>query len=194
MEVVMLNRKIGVCISALIAAVVMIIGSNQLKAALKSWENYPDIASMNPDAAYAFKATGNKSIGQFDRNGDGVIDLIITDRNGDGLPDYWATDRNFDGHFNDYQYDRNFDGQIDQWEYDLDLDGVSDKIYVDADGDGKAELYAILNPINKTYTWYGNMGAKQSSASNVSSFPSMNYYNSSNIRTSYKGGRATDSN
>ena len=139
----MLNRKIGVCISALIAAVVMIIGSNQLKAALKSWENYPDIASMNPDAAYAFKATGNKSIGQFDRNGDGVIDLIITDRNGDGLPDYWATDRNFDGHFNDYQYDRNFDGQIDQWEYDLDLDGVSDKIYVDADGDGKAELYAI---------------------------------------------------
>ena len=190
----MLNRKIGICISAIIAIIAMIIGGNQLKAALDGWEHAPDIASMNPDTSFAYTARAYKNIGQFDRNGDGIIDLIITDRNGDGSPDYWATDRNFDGHFNDYQYDRNFDGRIDQWEYDLDLDGVSDKIYVDADGDGKAELYAILNPINKTYTWYGNMGAKQSSASNVSSFPSMNYYNSSNVGRNYKGGRATDSN
>jgi len=97
------------------------------------------------------------SPGQFDRNCDGRIDLIVADRNGDGVADYWATDRNYDGKFDDYQYDRNFDGKIDQWEYDLDLDGISDKIYVDSDGDGKAELYAILNPVTRTYTWYGNM-------------------------------------
>ena len=189
----MLKGKIGKYISMVIAGITLIVGSNQLKAALEKWENAPDIASMHPDTAYSYIGTGNKTIGQFDRNGDGVIDLIISDRNGDGKPDYWATDRNFDGHFNDYQYDRNFDGRIDQWEYDLDLDGVSDKIYVDADGDGKAELYAILNPINKTYTWYGNMGAKETSASNVSAFPSMKYYSTSDIKKNYKGGKATDS-
>lgn len=164
----MLNRKIGVYISAIIAGIILIIGGNQLKAALKKCENRTDFASMHPNQTNAYTATANRSIGQFDRNGDGKIDLIITDRNGDGVPDYWATDRNFDGHFNDYQYDRNFDGRIDQWEYDLDLDGVSDKIYVDADGDGKAELYAIINPINKTYTWYGNMSAVQKAGSNAS--------------------------
>ena len=192
-EVSMINRKIGIYISAIIAGIVMIAGSNQLKAALDSWEYAPDIASMNPNTSQAFTASNNKSVGQFDRNGDGVIDLIITDRNGDGKPDYWATDRNFDGHFNDYQYDRNFDGRIDQWEYDLDLDGVSDKIYVDADGDGKAELYAILNPINKTYTWYGNMVAKEKAASNVTPFSTMNSLNTTNLQNNYIGGRATDS-
>lgn len=188
----MLNRKIGIYISALIAGIVMIAGSNQLKAALEGWESAPDMVSMHPNTSQAFTGS-NRGIGQFDRNGDGVIDLIITDRNADGRPDYWATDRNFDGHFNDYQYDRNFDGKIDQWEYDLDLDGVSDKIYVDADGDGKAELYAILNPINKTYTWYGNMIAKEKAASNVSAFPTINTYNPSAIKNNYKGGAATDS-
>lgn len=168
----MLNRKIGIYISAIVAGVALIASSDQLKAARESWESKADIASMHPNQVNAFTATANKSVGQFDRNGDGKIDLIITDRNGDGIPDYWATDRNFDGCFNDYQYDRNFDGRIDQWEYDLDLDGVSDKIYVDADGDGKAELYAILNPINKTYTWYGNMSAVQKAGSNAS-LPSM---------------------
>ena len=187
----MLNRKIGICISALIAGIVMLVGSNQLKAALDSWEQAPDIASVNSNSSQS----SNKNVGQFDRNGDGVIDLIITDRNSDGRPDYWATDRNYDGHFNDYQYDRNYDGKIDQWEYDLDLDGVSDKIYVDADGDGKAELYAILNPINKTYTWYGNMVAKEKAGSNVTSFPSINTNNTSTIiKNNYRGGSATDSN
>ncbi len=190
----MLNKKIGMYISALIAGIAMIAGSNQLKAALENWEYAPDMVSMNPNNSYSHTSSSHKNIGQFDRNGDGRIDLIITDRNGDGRPDYWATDRNFDGHFNDYQYDRNFDGKIDQWEYDLDLDGVSDKIYVDADGDGKAELYAILNPINKTYTWYGNMNAKESSGSNVSAFPTLNYYETTNtIKNSYQGGKATDS-
>ena len=186
----MLNRKIGICISALIAGIVMLVGSNQLKAALDGWEQAPSMTSGNSNSSQS----SNKNIGQFDRNGDGVIDLIITDRNGDGRPDYWATDRNYDGHFNDYQYDRNYDGKIDQWEYDLDLDGVSDKIYVDADGDGKAELYAILNPINKTYTWYGNMVAKEKTASNVAPFQSMDYANTSTIKNNYKGGYATDSN
>lgn len=189
----MLNKKIGIYVSAVIATAVMIVGSNQLKAALEGWEHAPDISSMNPSASYTYTASGNQNLGQYDRNGDGVIDLIITDRNGDGRADYWATDRNFDGHFNDYQYDRNFDGKIDQWEYDLDLDGVSDKIYVDADGDGKAELYAILNPINKTYTWYGNMMAKTAEASNATALQNLNTYNSSNIKNTYKGGKATDS-
>lgn len=189
MEVVMLSRKIGIYISVIITLTLIITGKNQLKAALERWESTPDIVSMNPNTSYAHKAFGNKSVGQFDRNGDGKIDLIVGDRNGDGIPDYWATDRNFDGRFNDYQYDRNFDGKIDQWEYDLDLDGVSDKIYVDADHDGKAELYAILNPINKTYTWYGNMSIKQSAASKATSFPDLN----KNIRNNYIGGKATDS-
>lgn len=189
----MLKGKIGMYITAVVAGIAIIAGTNQLKAALERWESAPDIGSMYPYRTNAYTGTGNKTIGQFDRNGDGVIDLIITDRNGDGVPDYWATDRNFDGHFNDYQYDRNFDGKIDQWEYDLDLDGVSDKIYVDADADGKAELYAILNPITKTYTWYGNMNTKGSAGSNATAFSNMNYYNSTNIKRNYRGGKATDS-
>ena len=97
--------------------------------------------------------------GQYDRNLDGRIDLIIADRNGDGVPDYWATDRNYNGKFDDYQYDRNFDGKIDQWEYDIDGDGISDKIYVDTSANGKADLFAVLNPVTRTYTWYGNLAS-----------------------------------
>ena len=189
MEVFMLNRKLGIYISIFVAIAAIVVSKDRLTAALENWESAPDIVSMNPNTSYAHIATANKTIGQFDRNGDGKIDLIITDRNGDGYPDYWATDRNFDGKFNDYQYDRNFDGKIDQWEYDLDLDGISDKIYVDADGDGKAELYALLNPINKTYTWYGNMSTKQMSASNAPSFLTMQR----DIKINYQGGKATDS-
>jgi hypothetical protein len=96
-------------------------------------------------------------VGQYDRNCDGRVDLIVADRNGDGIPDYWAIDRNFDGRFDEYHYDRNFDGKIDQWEYDTNNDGISDTIYVDSTGDGKADLYAVLNPVTRTYTWYGNM-------------------------------------
>jgi len=120
-----------------------------------SWTSSPTLTS-NPNSTYAF-AGFNSVPGRFDRNADGRIDLIIADRNSDGKGDYWATDRNFDGLIDDYQYDRNLDGKIDQWEYDLDLDGVSDKIYVDANGDGIPEMYADLNPVSKTYTWYGNM-------------------------------------
>ncbi len=133
------------------------------------WASYPT-ESSNPDAAYA-ATKFNEVPGRYDRNADGRVDLVIADRNGDGRGDYWATDRNFDGFFDDYQYDRNFDGRIDQWEYDLDYDGVSDKIYVDADGDGKPEMYADLNPINKTYTWYGNMRGAQ--AAGKVSFPAI---------------------
>ena len=101
--------------------------------------------------------------GQYDRNLDGRIDLIIADRNGDGVPDYWATDRNYNGKFDDYQYDRNFDGKIDQWENDIDGDGISDKIYVDTSANGKIDLFAILNPVTRTYTWYGNMASNSQS-------------------------------
>ncbi len=96
-------------------------------------------------------------VGQYDRNCDGRVDLIVADRNGDGVPDYWAIDRDYDGRFDAYYYDRNFDGKIDQWEYDTNGDGISDTIYVDSNGDGKADLYAVLNPVTRTYTWYGNM-------------------------------------
>lgn len=108
---------------------------------------------------HQYGKTFNQDPGQYDRNCDGRVDLIIADRNGDGIPDYWATDRNYDGKFDDYQYDRNFDGKIDQWEYDIDQDGISDKIYVDTKSDGKADLYAVLNPVTRTYTWYGNLSA-----------------------------------
>ena len=134
-----------------------------------SWSSSPLLTS-NPNSTYAF-AEFNSIPGKFDRNADGRIDLIIADRNRDSKGDYWATDRNFDGLIDDYQYDRNLDGKIDQWEYDLDLDGVSDKIYVDANGDGKPEMYADLNPLNKTYTWYGDMKGVQ--ASGKMKFPSL---------------------
>lgn len=185
----MINRKIGTYIGAILAGIAVISAGPQLTAAFETWESAPDMVAMNPTTTNAHTARYEKTVGQFDRNADGKVDLIITDRNGDGRADYWATDRNFDGRFDDYQYDRNFNGSIDQWEYDLDGDGVSDKIYVDADGDGKAELYAILNPLNKTYTWYGNMSLTANAASNANSFPSMDtvYLNT------YRGGRATDS-
>ncbi|MFZ2955867.1 MAG: hypothetical protein WA705_03090 [Candidatus Ozemobacteraceae bacterium] len=99
----------------------------------------------------------NSLPGRYDRNADGRIDLIIVDRNGDGKGDYWATDRDFDGLTDDYQYDRNFDSKVDQWEYDGDHDGVPEKIYIDGDGNGKSELFAELNPLTKSYSWYGNL-------------------------------------
>lgn len=103
--------------------------------------------------------------GEYDRNGDGLIDLIIVDRNGDGMGDYWATDRNFDGIIDDYQYDRNFDGIIDQWEYDMTGNGVPDRIYVDSNFDGEANMYAVINPVTQTYTWYGDMNTINASNS-----------------------------
>ena len=139
---------------------------------------------MSPDTAYAHSGQ-IRSAGKFDRNADGKIDLVIADRNVDGKADYWATDRNFDGRTDDFQYDRDFDGRIDQWEYDIDHDGVSDKIYVDSDKDGKAEMYATLNPITRTYTWYGNV--KSSQAASQLSFPPL-----SKARQ-YKGGKVGDS-
>ncbi len=187
MEVSMLTRR-PVLIFGLILAIMAVVAS-QVKAGLNEWESASDTESMNPDMAYAFSGNFMQTAGQYDRNGDGRVDLIVADRNGDGRADYWATDRNFDGRYNDYQYDRNFDGRIDQWEYDLDVDGVSDKIYVDADSDGRAELYAMLNPITRTYTWYGNMTSVQ--ASGQMSFPSMP--NAKSYKKKYRGGRAGDS-
>lgn len=185
MEVFMLTRRPFLIFGLIIA--IMAVVATQVKASLNEWESAPDVESMNPDMAYAHSGNYMQSAGQYDRNGDGRVDLIVADRNGDGRADYWATDRNFDGRFNDYQYDRNFDGRIDQWEYDLDIDGVSDKIYVDADNDGRAELYAMLNPITRTYTWYGNM--TNVAASGQMSFPPM----SAKKMKKYRGGRAGDS-
>ena len=153
------------------------------RSAMKNGWRSISKATMSPDTAYAFSS--RDASGQYDRNGDGRIDLVVSDRNHDGRPDYWATDRNFDGKVDDYQYDRNFDGRVDQWEYDLDHDGVSDKIYVDADRDGKAEMYATLNPITRTYTWYGDMKNIQG-ASRVA-FPPL-----SSVK-SYRGGKIGDS-
>lgn len=183
----MVNRKPELLFTILMLA--MAIVASQVMANLEEWESASDPVSMNADMAYARSGNYLQTAGQYDRNGDGRVDLIVADRNGDGRADYWATDRNFDGRFNDYQYDRNFDGAIDQWEYDLDGDSVSDKIYVDADSDGKAELYAMLNPITRTYTWYGNMDSAQ--ASGQMSFPPMP--SRKTINKKYKGGRAGDS-
>jgi hypothetical protein len=148
------------------------------------WEAL-DNSSMNPDSAYAF-AGPITSPGRYDRNADGRVDLIVVDRNGDGIADYWATDRNFDGKFDDYPYDRNFNARIDQWEYDIDNDGISDKIYVDANNDGQAEMYATLNPITRTYTWFGDVNTTH--ASSQVSFPPLT------TPGGYVGGKATDSN
>jgi len=183
----MLNRKPFFLFT--IAIVAMAIVASQVMANLEDWESAADTVSMSPDRAFAHTGNYLQTAGQYDRNGDGRVDLIIADRNGDGRADYWATDRNFDGRFNDYQYDRNFDGRIDQWEYDLDGDGISDKIYVDADGDGRAELYAMLNPITRTYTWYGNMNTAQ--AGSQMKFPPMP--SRKTVKKKYKGGKPADS-
>ncbi|MBU1105938.1 MAG: hypothetical protein KKB51_04645 [Candidatus Riflebacteria bacterium] len=183
----MLNRKPVLVFAILL--ITMAIVASQVMANLNELEPGESSESMNPDMAYANSGRYLQTAGQYDRNGDGRVDLIIADRNGDSRADYWATDRNFDAKFNDYQYDRNFDGRIDQWEYDLSGNGISDKIYVDADGDGSAELYAMLNPITRTYTWYGNMNSVQ--ASGQMSFPTMP--SRSTYQKSYKGGHAADS-
>lgn len=157
----MFSKKPAVLTGSFIMALLTIMMITQMGATYKIPEAGFDGSSAKFNQygkAYAHKT------GQYDRNGDGRVDLIVADRNGDGVPDYWATDRNFNGKFDDYQYDRNFDGKIDQWEYDLDNDGIPDKIYVDTSADGKADLYAVLNPINGTYTWYGNMATNQGHA------------------------------
>ncbi len=184
----MLNRKASM-IYTLVILTLAIVGS-QVSASLQEWEVAIEASSTDANAAYTNQARNFlQTPGQYDRNGDGRVDLIISDRNGDGSADYWATDRNFDGKFNDYQYDRNFDGRIDQWEYDLDGDSVSDKIYVDSNNDGKANLYAMLNPITRTYTWYGNMNYSQ--AAGKMSFPPMP--SRSVYQKSYRGGKPADS-
>lgn len=176
------NLKYLLLIFALVGTTTLIAGQLTEVKAEKGWRSLSQ-SSTSPDTAYAFSSP--RSSGQYDRNSDGRVDLVIADRNGDGRPDYWATDRNFDGRVDDYQYDRNLDGRIDQWEYDVDHDGVSDKIYVDGNGDGKAEMYATLNPITRTYTWYGNMNNIQ--ASSQVSFPPL-----SSARA-YRGGKIGDS-
>ncbi len=141
--------------------VLIVIGSAAIAAQNVSympdthpWESQVT-ESSSPDVAYGF-SNFNTSPGRFDRNGDGRVDLVIADRNGDGRGDYWATDRNYDSLIDDYQYDRNLDGKIDQWEYDMDYDGISDKIYVDSNRDGQPDMYADLDQVSKTYSWYGN--------------------------------------
>ena len=158
------------------AAAVILIGmgfSVWASGHSQPWVSNPGFSS-NPNMSYAFSAHNNVP-GRYDRNGDGRVDLIIVDRNGDGVADYWATDRNFNGVFDDYQYDRNFNGKVDQWEYDLDGNGVSDLIYVDTTGDGSPDLTGKLNPLTKTYTWYGDMKtvSTQSGGSTVNRSTSM---------------------
>ncbi len=176
------NAKLLLLFSFLICSVA-VIASQSIDFDVDEWESVSR-TSMSPDTAYAH-AGPIIAAGQYDRNADGRVDLIVADRNGDGHGDYWATDRNFDARMDDYQYDRNFDGRIDQWEYDIDHDGISDKIYVDADRDGKAEMYATLNPITRTYTWYGNVATAQ--ASNQLAFPPLS------TSRKYRGGKIGDS-
>jgi hypothetical protein len=176
------NSKLLLIFSFMICSVA-VLAAQSLDYDMKEWESLSK-ASMNPDMAYAHSGP-IQAAGQFDRNADGRVDLIVADRNADCRGDYWATDRNFDGRIDDFQYDRNFDGRIDQWEYDIDHDGISDKIYVDADRDGKAEMYATLNPITRTYTWYGNVAATQ--ASGQVAFPPL-----ASARR-YRGGKIGDS-
>ena len=143
--------------------------------------SYPT-ESTDPDASYGL-AGFNNTAGKFDRNADGKIDLIVVDRNADSRGDYWATDRNFDGLIDDYQYDRNFDGRIDQWEYDTFHNGVPEKIYVDSSGSGQPDLYAVLNPYNRSYTWYGNLKSLSGSGFSAGIRP----------KRKLKGGRGGDS-
>lgn len=178
----MRNTKLLVLFGFLICSVA-VIASQNIDFDVDAWKSVSR-SSMNPDMAYAHSGP-IIAAGQYDRNADGRVDLIVGDRNGDGQGDYWATDRNFDARMDDYQYDRNFDGRIDQWEYDIDHDGISDKIYVDADRDGKAEMYATLNPITRTYTWYGNMNTTQ--GSNQLAFPPLE------ASQNYRGGKIGDS-
>lgn len=176
------NTKLILLFSFLICSVA-VIAAQSLDSDMNEWESLSR-GSMSPDMAYAHSGP-IQAAGKFDRNADGRVDLVVADRNGDGRGDYWATDRNFDGRTDDFQYDRNFDGRIDQWEYDIDHDGISDKIYVDADRDGKAEMYATMNPITRTYTWYGNVSTTQ--ASGQLAFPPLS------TSKGYRGGKVGDS-
>ncbi len=178
----MYNAKLLLMFSFLICSVAVIAAQN-LDFNIDEWESVSQ-TSMSPDTAYAHSGP-IVAAGQYDRNADGRVDLIVADRDGSGHGDYWATDRNFDSRFDDYQYDRNFDGRIDQWEYDIDHDGISDKIYVDSDRDGKAEMYATLNPITRTYTWYGNVATSQ--AASQMAFPPLS------TSKKYRGGKVGDS-
>ena len=78
----MFTRK-PVLIFGLILAIVAALTS-QVKASLNEWESATDAESMNPDMAYAFSGNYMQTAGQYDRNADGRVDLIIADRNGDG--------------------------------------------------------------------------------------------------------------
>lgn len=162
------------------------MAANAMEASYEPWESLHE-ESMSPNMAYAFSGAPSMQPGHYDRNGDGIVDLIVSDRNGDGRADYWATDRNFNGKIDDYQYDRNFNGQIDQWEYDTNGNGIPDRIYVDSNGDGQANMYAMLNPITRTYTWYGDMSTI-SASSHRTAFPPVA------AQRNYRGGRPTDSN
>lgn len=137
------------------AAIMIVLCSAALMAQQAAMSPSLTISESN-DLSFGL-AVHNNIPGRYDRNADGIADLIIVDRNGDGIGDYWGTDRNFNGFFDDYQYDRNFDGKIDQWEYDTNYDGISDMIYVDSHGDGKPDLFGELNPVTRTYTWYGDL-------------------------------------
>lgn len=159
-------RKVRLCNAALAAVILFAAGYGALASSgSQPWASTPGLAS-NPDMRYAYSAKHNIP-GQYDRNGDGKVDLMVVDRNGDGIGDYWATDRSFNGAFDDYQYDRNFNGKIDQWEYDLNGNGVSDLIYVDTTGDGNPDLTGKLNPLTRTYTWYGDMKSVQARSSSL---------------------------
>jgi uncharacterized membrane protein YkvA (DUF1232 family) len=80
MEVFMLNRKPVFVVFVIL--ITMAVVASQVMASLEEWETAADPVSMNPDMAYAHSGNYLQTAGQYDRNGDGRVDLIIADRNG----------------------------------------------------------------------------------------------------------------
>lgn len=86
---------------------------------------------------------------EYDRNKDGIVDLVAVDIDGDKKPDVWIFDDNQDNQPDYLGFDKNGNGKIDCIARDLDKDGVPETYEFDTNEDGKIDLYGIDD--NKDY-------------------------------------------
>jgi S1-C subfamily serine protease len=80
---------------------------------------------------------------EYDRNKDGIVDLVAVDIDGDKKPDMWIFDDNQDNRPDYVGFDTNGNGKVDCIARDLDGDGFPETYEFDTNGDGKIDLYGI---------------------------------------------------
>ncbi|MEV0563753.1 hypothetical protein [Dactylosporangium sp. NPDC050588] len=80
------------------------------------------------------------TVQEYDRNGDGVVDLVSADTDHDGVDDAWQYDTDGDRVIDTVGYDINGDGAIDKWDYDHNADGLIDEVRIDGDQDNRPQL------------------------------------------------------